>query len=88
MDQIIRNYMSRIGQRGGRKSRRALAPDVAKDMVRLREARKAFRDFFATCFWFAKSEYRITLDDIPWVAEQLMKHGGHEGWKRGSRLCR
>ena len=81
-------YLSRIGRRGGLKSRRRLEPDTARDMVRLREARRAFRRFHTQCFWSSDPEYRITSRDVPWVAEQLMKFGGRAGWELGARLCR
>ena len=88
MDESVRVYLSRIGRRGGRKSRRRLDPGTARDMVRLREARRAFRRFHTQCFWSCDPEYRVTLRDIPWVAEQVMKFGGREGWELGARLCR
>jgi hypothetical protein len=44
----VRRYLARIGRRGGIKSRRALAPDVAREMVRAREARRATRRRIAT----------------------------------------
>ncbi len=84
----IRRYLAVIGARGGRKSRRALPPDVARDMVRVREARRAFRRFRTTCFWSCRPELVICSDDVPWVAEQLMKHGNREAWQVGARLCR
>lgn len=57
-------------------------------MVRLREARRAFRRFHTRCFWWCDPNYTVTLAAIPWVAEQLMKFGGREGWEAGARLCR
>jgi hypothetical protein len=30
----------------------------------------------------------IRTADVPWVAEQLMKHGNREAWLAGARLCR
>ena len=57
-------------------------------MVRLREARRAFRRFHARCFWSTDPDYRVTPNDIPWVAERVMTHGGREGWDVGARLCR
>lgn len=88
MDPKVRTYLSVIGRRGGRKSRRSLAPDAARAMVRLREARRAYRHFHTQCFWSYDPQYHITLRDIPWVAEQLMKFGGRAGWETGARLCR
>lgn len=66
----------------------SLDAETARNMVRVREARRAFRDFRAQCFWSFDPEYRITLSDVPWVAEQLMRQGGARGWAVGARLCR
>ncbi len=41
----IRRYLARIGARGGRKSRRTLDAETARAMVRVREARRAFRRY-------------------------------------------
>ncbi len=84
----IKRYLAEIGARGGRKSRRALDPDTARNMVRVREARRAFRRFRTTCFWSCRPDLVIGANDVPWVAEQLMKHGNREAWRAGARLCR
>ena len=84
----IRRYLAEIGSRGGRKSRRKLDPDVARGMVRVREARRAFRRFRSTCFWSYRPDLVIGADDVAWVAEQLMKHGNREAWRVGAKLCR
>ena len=81
-------YLAEIGRRGGRKSRRVLEPGTARDMVRVREARRAFSRFRALCFWSYRPDLEISLADVPWVAEQLMKHGNREAWRVGARLCR
>lgn len=57
-------------------------------MVRLREARRAFRHFHAQCFWSSDLGYQVVGGDIAWVAERLMTLGGREGWTVGARLCR
>lgn len=88
MSEKIRKYLSDIGKRGGRKSRRTLDSETARDMVRLREAKRAFRRFYARCFWSYDPDYVLTLDDIEWVAKQLMKNGGREAWEVGAKLCR
>jgi hypothetical protein len=88
MDVTIQRYLSKIGRRGGRKSRRKHPVKTAKDMVRIREAQKAFRDFHTQCFWSHDLNYRISIDDVQWVAEMLMKNGGRKAWEVGSRLCR
>ena len=86
MDEI-RKYLAEIGRAGGRKSRRALDSATARDMVRVREARRAFRRFRTTCFWSYRPDLEIGLADVAWVAEQLMKHGNREAWRIGARLC-
>lgn len=88
MDGAVRAYLAKIGSVGGRKSRRELKTDTARAMVRLREARRAFRQFHTQCFWSADPEYIVMAADIPWVAERLMTHGGRRGWEVGARLCR
>lgn len=57
-------------------------------MVKVREARRAFARFHALCFWSFDPSYKIGLNDVPWVAKQLMVHGGRAGWEIGSKLCR
>lgn len=57
-------------------------------MVRVREARRAFRRFHTQAFWSFDPDYRITARDLPWVAERLMTHAGREGWQIGAKLCR
>jgi len=88
MQKDIRKYLAEIGRKGGLKSRRTLDPETARDMVRVREARKAFRRFHASCFWSYRKDLDIGIADVPWVAEQLMKHGNREAWRIGSKLCR
>ena len=70
MSEKIRKYLSDIGKRGGRKSRRTLDPETARNMVRLREAKRAFRRFYASCFWSCDPNCVLTLDDVEWVAKQ------------------
>lgn len=88
MSPEIRSYLAEIGRRGGQRSRRSLDPRTAREMVRLREARRAFERFRVRCFWSTPATYVVTAADIPWVARQLMTHGGREGWRMGARLCR
>jgi hypothetical protein len=82
----VRRYLAEIGRRGGRKSRRALDHATARDMVRVREARRAFRRFRTTCFWSYRPDREIRIADVPWVAEQLRKHGNREAWNLAARL--
>jgi hypothetical protein len=81
------NYLSEIGRKGGKKSRRVLPPAVAKDMVRIREARKLFKKYYARCFWSFNRDYIIQLSDIPWVVEQLRKNGDRHIWELADKLC-
>ncbi|WP_434479132.1 hypothetical protein [Gemmatimonas sp.] len=84
----VRSYLSEIGRRGGTKSRRTLDPDTARDMVRVREARRAYRTYYASCFWSYRADLVITRDDVAWVAEQLRKHGDRAAWLMAAKLCR
>jgi hypothetical protein len=88
MEPAVQKYLSTIGRRGGKKSKRSLSPGAARDMVRVREARRAYRQFHAQCFWSFDPNYRITSGDVPWVAERLRTHGGPLGYQLGVRLCR
>jgi hypothetical protein len=84
----IRAYLAEIGRRGGTKSRRSLDPHTAREMVRVREARRAYRNYHTTCFWSYRPDLRISAADVPWVAEQLRKHGDREAWLIAAKLCR
>ena len=88
MDATVRKYLAEIGRRGGRKSRRHLYADQARAMVRVREARRAYRRFQARCFWSCPPDLEIGPDDVQWVADQLMRYGGREAWEKGAALCR
>ncbi len=83
----VKKYLSTIGRRGGLKSRRTLDAATARDMVRVREARRAYRRYHTMCFWSYRPDLKIAREDIAWVAEQLMKHGNRETWNAGMRLC-
>jgi hypothetical protein len=88
LTQSIKTYLSQIGQRGGRKSRRTLTPHMARRMVLLREARRAYRKYHARCFWSFDPHYLIRDEDIAWVGSQLMKNGDRQLWILGVKLCR
>lgn len=82
----IKRYLATIGRRGGLKSRRVLDSATARRMVSVREARRAYRRFHALCFWSYRPDLTITSTDVPWVADQLMKHGNREAWRLGAKL--
>lgn len=88
MKSEVRDFLSAIGRRGGIRSRRVLDPETARQMVGVREARRAFRRFRTSCFWSYRPDLTIGVDDVAWVAEQLMKHGNREAWLIGRKLCR
>ncbi len=88
MDDAVRDYLAKIGRKGGKKSRRTLDPETARRMVRVREARRAYRRFHASCFWSYRPDLEIGMEDVAWVAETLMKNGNREAWRIGRSLCR
>jgi hypothetical protein len=88
MDAKVTQYLREIGRRGGRASRRSLSAEEARKMVRVREARRAYRELHTVCFWSFDPNYIITEKDIPWVAEHLRANGGRAGWEKAARLCR
>jgi hypothetical protein len=84
----IRAYLSEIGRKGGAKSRRHLSAEDARNMVRVREARRAFRAYHAQCFWYLRPEMTVTLADIPEIVRGLRQNGGRRGFLLASKLCR
>ena len=72
-------YLAEIGRKGGRKSRRRLSSEDARNMVRVREARRAFREFYSQCFWYMRPDLEITMADLPEIARGLRQNGGKRG---------
>jgi hypothetical protein len=54
---------------------------------RLDLARKAFREFYAQCFWSYREDAEITEDKIAFVIRGLREHGGLAGYKVAAELC-
>lgn len=79
---------AQAGRLGGIKSRRTLSPQQARAMVCVREARRLFRAHHLTAFWWVRPDLPIALRDVPWVADQLRKHGGRDAWSQAARLDR
>ena len=73
------------GNEGG--NDRHQSGEDALDMARVREARRAFREFHAQCFWYMPPDLEITLEDVPEVARGLRLHGGRRGFLLAARLC-
>ena len=88
MDTSVSEYLAKIGRVGGLKSRRALKPEHARQMVLVREARRAFKKYYSQCFWSFDPNYKVSSDDIGWVIAQLRKNGNREAWLTASKLCR
>ena len=57
-------------------------------MVRVREARRAFRAFHAQCFWYLRPDLQVSLDDVPEIVRGLRRNGGRKGFLVAARLCR
>ena len=76
------------GGRHGGSSRRTLPSAEPRDSVRLREARRAFRDYHAQCFWYLRPDMKVTLGDVPEIVRGLRRHGGRKGFLLAARLCR
>lgn len=87
MQRDVRAYLAEIGRRGGSKSRRTLDSATARKMVRVREARRAYRRFHTRCFWSFDPDYVVREADIAWVADRLRRHGGREAWEVARKLC-
>jgi hypothetical protein len=83
----IKAYLAKIGKIGGLRSRRKLSTQQSHQMLRIREARRAFKRFKTLCFWSYNSNLEIKASDIPWVIETLRKNGNREAWKIAEKLC-
>jgi hypothetical protein len=81
----MRSYLSRIGRKGGLKSRRALSERQARLMVAVRLARRAYRDFRVQCFW-SYADLEISAANAAWVATQLRRNGNREAWQKAARI--
>jgi hypothetical protein len=55
---------------------------------RLELARKAFKDFYAQCFWSYRPDAEITEDKVGFVIRGLREHGGITGYRVATELCR
>jgi hypothetical protein len=55
--------------------------------ARLTLARRAFKEFYAQCFWSYRDDLEITEDFIPFVIRGLREHGGIAGYRVAAQLC-
>ena len=60
--------------------------DTTPAMVRVREARRAYRKYYAMCFWSYRKDLVIGPGDVEWVAETLRKNGDMRAWRVAGRL--
>ena len=61
--------------------------DTAARQRRLELAKKAFREFYAQCFWSYREDTEITEDIIVFVIRGLREHGGLAGYRIAAQLC-
>lgn len=86
MKPVIKDYLAQIGRRGGLKSRRRLDADYARRMVAVREARRAFVRYKAQCFWSYRPDWKIGLQEVPAVIEQLQREGNRQAFMAARHL--
>ena len=60
--------------------------ETARAMVRVREARRTYRKFYAMCFWSYRKDLEIGPADVDWVVKTLKKNGDMRAWKAAGRL--
>jgi hypothetical protein len=84
----VKAYLRGIGAKGGRKSRRHLDPAEARRMVAVREARRAFRDYYHDLFWSAPADMRVEEEDVPYVVNQLRSEGDRDAYQKAGRIWR
>ena len=63
------------------------ASDAAACQRRLDLVRKAFKEFYAQCFWSYREDAEITEQKIPFVIRGLREHGGLAGYRIAAELC-
>ena len=83
----MQRYLAEIGRQGGLRSRRALDPSTARRMVAIREARRAYRSYYHTCFWSYQPNAVIQTKDIGWVVEGLKKEGDRHAYEWARRIA-
>jgi hypothetical protein len=62
--------------------------DEAARQRRLELAQRAYRDFFAQCFWSSDPDHQVVEADLPWIIRNLRENGGHKGYRIVTELCR
>lgn len=57
-------------------------------MVAVREARRAFREHRADCFWSFDPEWQVGAEEIPLVIRTLKHEGDRRAFERARALQR
>ena len=55
---------------------------------RVELAQRAFKEFFAQCFWSCDPNLVVTEKHIPLIMRELRHNGGHKGYRIVAELCR
>lgn len=55
---------------------------------RIELARRAFKEFYAQCFWSYREDAQIGEEDLPWVIRELRHYGGAKGYQAVAEICR
>lgn len=79
--------MAQIGSKGGSKSKRKLSAEDARMMVKLREARRAYKKYYAMCFWHMKEDLIPKRKDLSIIAKYLKRYGDRQAYIIGRKLC-
>ncbi len=61
-------------------------PRLSAETIAL--AQSAFREFYASCFWFMRSDAVIVAEEVPYLCERLRADGGRRGFLLAAELCR
>ena len=56
--------------------------------TRVKEAQRAFNQFYAQCFWYMRKDMAITEADLPEIIRGLRHYGGRQGFLLADKLCR
>jgi hypothetical protein len=60
----------------------------AERQRRLELARRAFKEFYAQCFWSSDPNLVVEERHVPFIIRNLRLHGGHGGFRLAAELCR
>ncbi len=88
MQESVKQFMARIGSRGGKKSRRTLTKEQARRMVAVREAQKAFDRHRHEYFWYSPDGLLIEEEGVPFVIKGLMNEGNRAAFEKARRIKR